>query len=228
MTTFDKEALAQVLKSLDQTNDALWTDDGSPLVSEVQRLANDKTITRAPINDAIPGFARKTKNFVEEPVEPNEAGFDTVEAKNTTIASDLAQPDVVLDDDDDYADLTPAQEHESIRAIAKQRITDAEEALTDAKTRTVDAYRAERKAEQRLTRAIEVFNAKFPPISAAQNIQMHLAAQQRRLMEQVTGQKVDPRTLINPIDVQLADRSRDNGRNHQRRPNLSLPRGRGF
>src|ERR1019366_8202082 len=93
MSTFPKEAIKEILQALDHKNDALWTDDGSPLVSEIQRLANDKTITRGQISDASPGFVRKTKDSVTEDVQPGDEpnlfddapGGVVVEAKNTTI-----------------------------------------------------------------------------------------------------------------------------------------------
>jgi hypothetical protein len=213
MTTFDKEALAQVLKSFDQSNDALWTDDGSPLMAEVQRRANDKTITRAQVNDAIPGFARKlsAKDFVEEP--PDEIDGETHDAGDET-GGDLSEPvmaAVINSDDDGEDDIFSPEGRERIKAIAQKRVLDAELALTAAQTSTVEARRAEYRAEQRLTKRKQELIANFPPISAAENIKQHLARQQEVLMEQVTGGGFKPNVAANPIDQRLMDRKRNNG-----------------
>jgi hypothetical protein len=222
MSTFPKEAIKEILQALDHKNDALWTDDGSPLVSEIQRLANDKTITRGQISDASPGFVRKTKDSVTEDVQPGDepnlfddapggGGVVVVEAKNTTIGP---VSEVQTEDDGFEGDFeTEEEEREYIKAIAQQRVRDAELALTDAKTHTAEAYRAERQAEQRLTRALQQYSAKFPPMSAAENIKQHHARQQELLRERVTGSRFEPNSALNPVDASLMDRKRNNGRN---------------
>lgn len=214
MSTFPKEALKEILQGLDHKNDALWTDDGSPLVSEIQRLANDKTITRGQINDANPGFARKMKDSVSEDVQPDDevetAGYGLDLIPSSDVEAKIG--DLIGDDDDDDFFETEEAEHAHIKAIAQQRVSDAELALSAAKTHTVEAYRAERQAEQRLTRALTQYSAKFPPMSAAENIQQHLARQQEVLRERVTGSKFEVSGL-NPVDVTLQDRRRNNGRN---------------
>jgi|ERR1017187_7172269 hypothetical protein len=219
MSTFPKAAIKEILEALDHKNDALWTDDGSPLVSEIQRLANDKTITRGQISDASPGFVRKTKDSVTEDVQPGDepnlfddapgGGGVVVEAKNTTIIG--PGPLDVQTEDDGFE--TEEEERERIKVIAKQRVSDAELALTDAKTHTAEAYRAERQAEQRLTRALQQYSAKFPPMSAAENIKQHHARQQELLRERVTGSRFEPNSVLNPVDASLMDRKRNNGRN---------------
>jgi hypothetical protein len=215
MSTFPKEALKEILQGLDHKNDALWTDDGSPLVSEIQRLANDKTITRGQINDASPGFARKTKDSVTEDVQPDDdeiVGDETGSVSDAAIAAHSLMAPPSSEDDEDDGFETEEEEHAHIKATAQRRVSDAELALTDAKAHTVEAYRAERQAEQRLTRALTQYSAKFPPMSAAENIQQHLARQQETLRERVTGSKFEPSTM-NPVDVTLMDRRRNNGRN---------------
>jgi hypothetical protein len=216
MSTFPKEAIKEILQALDHKNDALWTDDGSPLVSEIQRLANDKTITRGQISDASPGFVRKTKDSVTEDVQPGDEPSNLsdlpVEVKNT-IHKLMQEPDPVLEENDGFE--TEEEERERIKVIAKQRVSDAELALSDAKTNTAEAYRAERQAEQRLTRALTQYSAKFPPMSAAENIKQHHARQQELLRERVTGSRFEPNSALNPVDATLMDRKRNNGRNGQ-------------
>jgi hypothetical protein len=214
MSTFPKEALKEILQSLDQTNDALWTDDGSPLVSEIQRRANDTTITRGQINDALPGFARKTKDSVSEDVQPDDEGDETggIDPGPLDASVDTIDPatDALQAGEDGFE--TAEDEYTRIKAIAQQRVRDAEVGLSDAKTATTEAYRAERQAEQRLTRALQQYSAKFPPISEAENIQQHIAKQQEILRARVMSAQggVSP---LNPVDVSLMDRKRNNGRN---------------
>lgn len=213
----EKAAIAEALQSLDQTNDALWTDDGSPLVAEVQRVCNDKSITRAQINDALPGFARKTADSVTEEVqpdaEPDEAGIDPAviaTAPNTAAETMVAQAQDALDADE--SGLSPEQEQERLRGIAYGRVRDAELALVQAKEKVSEAQRAVVFAEQRHERALNLFSAKYPPISSAENIKQHLARQQEVLRERVTGSKFEPNAAQNPVDMTLMDRKRDNGR----------------
>lgn len=218
MPTFPKEAIKQILESLDHTNDALWTDDGSPMVAEIQRLANDKTITRGQINEALPGFARKTKESIAEEVQPD--------AENITDPGPLDAAAATSDEDDfDFTDLTPEQDQARLRAIALARVQDAELAVSDAKEAVADAQRRVVLAEQRHTRALILFSSKFPAMSASENIQQHLARQQEILREKVTGSRFEPNTPQNPIDMRLMDRKRDNGRNKQgQTPAKFLPR----
>lgn len=217
----EKAAIAEALQTLDHTKDDLWTDDGSPLVSEIQRLCNDPKITRAQINEALPGFARKGTDSVTEPVDdetdPPEAKVTVTEptAKNTTI---VAPPeDEILSDADDY---------ERLRLIAKGRVTDAEIAVTEAKAKISDAQLGLRAAEGRLTRALTLYSARYPAISVAANIKQHLERQQEILRERITGSKFEPNAAQNPVDATLMDRKRDNGRNGRstQAPAAFLPR----
>jgi hypothetical protein len=175
MTT-DKAAIAEALKTLDHTNDALWTDDGSPLVSEVQRLVNDKNVTRAQINEAVPGFIRKSKTSIDEetqaPVEPLGAS-----APETDFDDDGGEPEA------DVSAAGHTLSTDEIRAILQRRIKDAEQAITDAREATSKARLFEQTCSDRHRRAVFDFQRKFPPMSAAANIKAHLASQQALAME---------------------------------------------
>lgn len=221
MPTFPKEAIKEILEGLDHKDNAIWTDDGSPLVTEVQRLANDKTVTRAQINDALPGFARKTSESVTEEVQPGDEA-DEPGPLDAPVVEASGKPKIELEGAD--LDLSPEDEQGRLRALAHQRVTDAEVALTEAKAAVSEAQRVVVNAEGRLTRALNLYSAKYPPISVAENIKQHLARQQELLYERVTG--VKPGTIaVNPIDATLMDRKRNNGRNGQGRGQASfLPR----
>lgn len=181
--TTPKAAIAEVLNSLDVANDTLWTDDGSPLVEEVQRLANDATITRAQINEAIPGFCR----VMAEPAEKN-TKIETEQPK-IEAAFDPKQEPEVNGSGEQLSEL-------EVRAILERRIRDAETALTTARRVTSESRQEELRCEQRLTRAHIDHQRKYPPITAAQNIQDHLRSQQDQLYERVTGQSAAGRAQI--------------------------------
>lgn len=209
MTAFPKEAIKEILEGLDHTNDALWTEDGSPLVTEIQRLANDKTVTRAQINDALPGFVRKTKDSNSEEVQPGdepEAVTETSEKAPAIVAPDMSTPPGEDELDD------PIDENDRLRKIAYQRVLDADTNLAEAKNAVSDAQRNVVRAEQRHERALQTYSSKYPPISVAENIKQHLARQQEVLREKVTGQRFAPNQAQNPVDNTLMDRKRDNGR----------------
>lgn len=205
MQTTPKEAIAEILNSLDKSNDALWTDDGSPMVAEVQHLANDKSITRAQINEAIPGFARLAVTDTD-PVEGigNEPGEPEVEAA----AGDF-DPGIEPEVNGKGVPLT----EDEVRAILSRRIRDAEQALTDARRTTSESRQEEIRCEQRLTRAHTDYQRKYPPITAAQNIQDHLAKQGQLAMERA-GLSLDTRAQI---DVSM-ERSNRRGWTRPTRP----------
>ncbi len=196
-----KEAIAEVLKSFDHTTDDIWTDDGAPLVSEVARLTNDKAITRAQINEALPGFARKTSETIDENTQ-------APVAKNVTITL----PPQELEDQG-ANDPTSQLSTDDIRAILTRRVRDAEQGLVDARNAAASARQAETAAEQRLSRAILNHQRRFPPISVAENIKAHLAAQGRLAMERA-GLAEDGRSQI---DISM-DISRRRGFKRPSRP----------
>jgi len=220
MTT-PKAAIAEALQSFDHKDDKLWTDDGAPLVAEVQRLCNDKDITRAQINDALPGFARKTSDSVAEDEQPGDetGGLDAI---NAEAAANGVSPAAVVaakimgppDPDEDRDDpLDAKDEYERLRLIAKGRVDDAEAGVTDAKNKIADAQRLLVAAEARLNRALTLYASKYPAISVAANIKQHLERQQEVLRERITGSRFEPNMAQNPVDATLMDRKRDNGRN---------------
>jgi len=182
-------------------------------VSEIQRLTNDKTLTRAQINEAYPGFARKSADSVTEP--PDEAEGDG----GTVLASDPSSDE----GQDDFID--GASDNERLRAIAFKRVQDAEEAIADAKRRVSEAQREVHNAEQRHTRALQLFSAKYPPLTAAENIKQHLRRQAEVQRERVEGMRFVQNSPQNPVDATLMDRKRDNGRNSLgKKPASFLPR----
>lgn len=74
--------LLTVLKTLDPTDDTLWTDDGLPALDAVKTLAGDAKVTRAAINKVALGLTRENVTTYEAPsaaTEPEVAPEPVVE-----------------------------------------------------------------------------------------------------------------------------------------------------
>lgn len=205
MTT--KDDILEALAKLDPADDTQWTDDGGPRMDVLQKLTDDKALTRAKVNEAAPQFSR-------------ESAKTAALGHETGVAPAVADGGTVLEFDDSMEPEVngsgePLTEDE-VKAILARRIRDAEQALIEARAATNDARHEERKAEQRVTRATLDFQRRFPPISQSEAIQQHLAAQQKRLYESVTGQGAYGRSQID----QGMERSNTRG---WTRPVRSLP-----
>lgn len=166
-----KETLAQVLTKLDPANDEQWTADGAPLISVVQKLANDSKITRDQINEAIPGFSRAGVPKVETTAEQDMHVTDTAPLKDA--ADDEFDPRI----EPEVNGAGPALSEDEVRAILNRRIRDAEANLIAARAAASEANAEVVRCEHRLTRAHVDHNRQFPPITEAQNIKAHLASQ---------------------------------------------------
>lgn len=186
--TVTPEVIREVLKSLDHKNDALWTDDGSPLVGEIQRLTNDKTVTRAEINEAQPGFTRIIAVAVADDAadEPTE-GIGSAPAPEIVLKTTDTPPPFDARLEPEVNGQGPALSEIEVRAILVRRIADAEQAVMDAKGRVAAAQADVIRAEQRHARAIADCQRKYPPLTAAENIKRHLASQQEALRQRVEG-----------------------------------------
>ena len=72
--------LLAVLKTLDPTNDSLWTDDGLPALDAVKAATGDSKITRSALNKVALGLTRDNVATYEPPTkaEESEVSSDTV------------------------------------------------------------------------------------------------------------------------------------------------------
>jgi hypothetical protein len=180
----DKNDLVEILQNLDHADDSHWTDDGLPIVKIVQDLAGDKTITRAQLNDAAPGFSRKvagdeTGGAPETAEENNGAPPPEVRASDDLLFDDRMDPDI----DGPGVPLTEAE----AEAILRRRVSDSELALEASRKGIADAQAEFIRASKRVDRARADLNRRFPPLGFSENIQQHLAKQQQLLLERVTG-----------------------------------------
>jgi hypothetical protein len=183
MTT-PKEAIKEILDTLDITEDTNWTDDGMPALDVIQALANDETITRGQVNDASPGFVRQVG-----------------EAKTAPIAPVVkVVPEYVVDNE--FTD-------DQMRGILDRRVNDAQDALIAAQKRQSEATQEVTRCQARLARAHSDRGRRFPPITAAQNIKAHLEAQGREAMKR-HGLDPDTTAAIGrwPIEAAMARSNR--------------------
>lgn len=194
----EKQAIKEALLSLDTKNDKLWTDDGSPLVSEVQRAVNDKTVTRAQINDALPGFTRVPAGDETGGIVDETGGISADEVDKADDGFDVrAEPEV-------NGPGQPMSEDE-VRAVLTRRVSDAQTALADARRGVSDAQQHMFNMEKRLTRAMTDHQRRFPPVTAAANIKEHLA-RQTELRYLAAG--IDPSSARAQIDVSMERHNR--------------------
>lgn len=175
----DKNDLVEILQNLDHADDSHWTDDGLPIVKIVQELTGDKTITRAQLNDAAPGFSRKVGDAGIAGDETGGAPASEVQASDDGLFDDRMDPDI----DGPGVPLT----EEEAEAILRRRVSDSELALEASRKAIADAQAEFIRASKRVDRSRADLNRRFPPLGFSENIQQHLAKQQQLLMERVTG-----------------------------------------
>lgn len=191
MTT-PKQAIKEILDTLDITVETNWTEDGAPALDVIQHLANDDTITRDQVNDANPGFVRLV-------------GEAKPKAKNTTIAPKVAAPDIT---DREFSD-------DELRIILDRKVDEAQNALIEAQKRQSEATQEVSRCLVRLDRAYKNHGRQFPPVTAAQNIKSHLEAQIRQARERAGLSPVEAASDRPQID-QTMERNSRRGTGQQR------------
>jgi hypothetical protein len=80
-------SLLDTLKTLDPTDDSLWTDDGLPALDAVKTITGDKKLTRQSVNDVALGLTRS--NVTEYVAAPTPAV-----AEEVTIATEVIEEPV--------------------------------------------------------------------------------------------------------------------------------------
>lgn len=165
--------IREALKGLDPTNDKHWTDDGLPREGVVQKLANDQTLTRKDISEALPGFQRKPVEAANKETGAGpKGGFDPLTGDPisgevpSSINADPAKNTGEFMTDAEVQDLL-----ERRLAAAQQEVIDAQQAVRDANRRVVvaNAAVADRRAD---------LSREFPPLTVAQNIKNYIASEQ--------------------------------------------------
>jgi len=163
MANVAKETIIDALNQLDPNNPEHWTDDGLPVTKVVQGFAGDESIKRSDITDVAPGFARDTLQ-----AQSDETGSvsETDPVTGVLISADNAENDGAI--------LRPQLEDDFSQKVA------AVEALQkEIHARQTDLVKAVRAKDA----ALLLLHAKFPPMSAAENIQHYLESEARKRHE---------------------------------------------
>lgn len=171
-----REKIQNALRQLDHENDTHWTDEGLPRTGVVQGFVNDTSIKRSHINEAMPGFFRKTGDAMGDPPETTGSGLpidpqtipapavDAVAATATAAAPQDAENGEEMTEDE-------------VQELLAQNIRDAENAIEAARRKIAEGHVDERHAKERLERAKVDMQRRFPPLTEAENIKLHLQAQ---------------------------------------------------
>lgn len=181
------EVIREILKSIDVTDDKLWTEEGTPLVGVVQSRAGDKSITRSQIDAALPGFTRVVRDeTAEEPAGETVQNIGVTDTKPLVETSVVAgfDPKVEPEVNGPGEAFTP----EMTRAVLTRRINDAQDNLNAKRAAVAAAQDEAVKAEHRLSRAVADCQRAFPAITAAENIKAHLAAHQKAAYDAKHGE----------------------------------------
>jgi hypothetical protein len=176
-----KEQITDALAKLNHNDPDMWTDDGLPRTSVVQKLAGDTTIKRSDIQAASPNFSRTVPVDTDGiPLKPGSGG-------GGIDGGTLLAPEAPIEPTTEGSENEQMTEDE-VKAILAQRVKDADHALTGAIANVAEAQRIVREAQKSVSAARAELQSAFPPLSASENIKQHLARQQERLIAQHGGQ----------------------------------------
>jgi hypothetical protein len=171
-----KETINAALAQLDHDNPDHWTDDGLPRTTVVQKLADNPTLRRADIHDALPGFVRKVAVTEPTPAPPAAA----VDAGPTT-----------LDAGEEESDKPRLPTEAEYRAMLDQDVRDAEFALVENNKDLAACHARVQPLRLAIEKAKQARTAAFPPLTVAQNIKMHLASEQQKRIDSARMSQVD-------------------------------------
>jgi hypothetical protein len=182
-----KDDILEALSQLDPNDDTQWTDDGGPRMDVLQKFTNDKTLTRANVNEAAPQFSRTSAQ---------DGGSGVGGVSDDVLEAAAPSEDFDPAEEPEVNGLGEPLTQEQVKTVLERRVQVAENALTAARAALSEAHKEVLRAEQRSTRAILDLQRQFPPVSASEAIHAHIASQQKRLLEQVTGQGAYGRSQI--------------------------------
>lgn len=209
MSDDQKTKILAALEKLDHADNSQWTEDGLPRTGVVQQIMNDKTIMRSHINAAAPQFVRKTGD--DMPDLPEQTG-DGLRADADDGAAPLPKLTNVTDSND-RLDIDRELSEDEVRSLLLRNITDAEQAVADARRKIVEGQGDEVAARKRVERAKIDYNRVFPPMSAMENIKQHLQGEAIARAERAGARGVYGAAGPSQIDLAM---SRGNSRGWRR------------
>jgi hypothetical protein len=173
MSNEQNAKITNALSKLDTANDDHWTPDGLPKVGVVQKFANDQTIKLRDIQAAAPGFDRGTAT-------PATDDFGDPIEQVTQAAPVAAAAAAAAAEGAGEAPADEAISEDDLHDMLAQRVTDYDQAVTDARAKQAQGAKEEVEALKALNAAKVELNAKFPPLTAAENIKQYLASEQAK------------------------------------------------
>jgi hypothetical protein len=182
-----KDKILAALSQLDPNDDSHWNTDGLPNTGTVQRVANDQTIKRGDIQNARPGFDRDAARAAQAPADFEEsmapADFEEAPAtrgglssatKAEAIAAVAASEEVEISDD-------------QLRAMLAKRVKDADQKRENGFVMVRDGNIMQQQALDERNAALRDLHKYFPPMTQAENIKAHLAAENAARAARVNG-----------------------------------------
>jgi hypothetical protein len=176
-----KDKILVALTQLDPNDDSHWNTDGLPNTGTVQRIAHDQTIKRGDIQNARPGFDRDTARAEvtsatgTAPADFEEAPGLSSAAKAEAVATATAGDEVEISDD-------------QLRALLAKKVKDAEAKIEQGRQMARDAVVMQQEGINETNAARREFHKYFPPMTQAQNIKAHLAAENEARAARVAHQ----------------------------------------
>jgi hypothetical protein len=180
-----KDKILAALAQLDPNNDSHWNTDGLPNTGTVQRIANDQTIKRGDLQNARPGFDRDTALAEAKANAPAPAEFDEAPAApggGTGGLTSAVKAEAVAAGEE--VEITDDQ----LRALLAKRVKDAEQKIEQGRQMARDAVVMQQQGVEETNAARREFHKYFPPMTQAQNIKAHLAAENAARAARVASQ----------------------------------------
>lgn len=180
-----KDKILSVLAKLDPNDDSHWNTDGLPNTGTVQRIAADQTIKRGDIQNARPGFDRDAARAeVKGPADFEDVPAASVADGGTTLAPAAKAEAVAAVAASEEIEITDAQ----LREVLVKRVKTAEAKIEQGRAMVRDGTVMQNTGFDELKVAQRDFHKYFPPMTAAQNIKAHLAAENEARAERVRQQ----------------------------------------
>ncbi len=174
-----KAQILDALAQLDHNDPGHWTDDGLPRTSVVQKIASAPEVKRSDIEAAAPNFVRNDPQAAADTSAKSEADIEA-DTKSGPAEAKAPVTAPVVDDggnaEVDDVDTWPVDS----RAAADAKVQAVADRVTAAKAALVAAHKEVAAAVKAHDAALAERNAKYPPLSAAENIKQYLASEQRK------------------------------------------------
>jgi hypothetical protein len=184
-----KDKILAALAQLDPNNDSHWNTDGLPNTGTVQRIANDQTIKRGDLQNARPGFDRDTARAEATAAAPADVEdvsaapglTPAIKAEAVAVVAAVAAVAAAAVEEVNISD-------DQLRALLGKKVKDAELKIEQGRQMARDAVVLQQQGLDETNAARREFHKFFPPMTAAENIKAHLAAENAARVARVAQQ----------------------------------------